>query len=244
MSTLMFYKNPIAIDRTMHKDLRLKIQAKGFSYAALTNSIPLAAIEFAGACHEYPIVFVTDDNDGGIPVALTGLRENENLFVGAEGLWDAAYIPAFVRRYPFILQGDGNSSEYGVLIDAEADGFGADDGERLFDEDGKDTAMLTGMLEMLNQYRAYTQQTSTLVQQLRKLDLLIPRVINAVTQQGATFTMDGFSVVDEQRLNALSDTDLLALARNGSLASIYAHLISLSNIQKVLGRLDRLAMAA
>lgn len=240
----MFYKNPVAIDRATHRDLRYKSQAKGFSYAACANSIPLAAVEFASACLDYPIVFVTDDQQGGIPVALTGLRDNENLFVTAAGQWDAGYIPAFVRRYPFVLQGDENCEEFGVLIDAEADGFGKEDGERLFAEDGTDTAMLTGVLELLSQYRAHTQQTSSFVQQLRKLDLLIPRVINAVTKKGATFTMDGFSVVDGERLNSLGDADLLALARSGHLASIHAHLISLSNIQKILVRLERVAAPA
>lgn len=235
----MFYKKPIAIHRETHRDLRLKLQASGFSYAASTNSIPLAAVEFANACHDYPIVFVTDDKDGGMPVALTGLRENENLFVSAEGKWEDAYIPAFVRRYPFVLQGDEGDKELGVLIDAEADGYGAQDGERLFSEDGTDTTMLTGMLQLLNDYRAYTHQTSIFVKQLRKLDLLIPRVVNAVTQQGAGITMDGFSVVDETRLNALNDADLLALARSGQLAGIYAHMISLANIQPLLNRLER-----
>jgi len=243
MTTLMFYKNPVAIDRAAHRDLRVKLQAKGFSYATATNSIPLAAVEFANACHEYPIVFVTDDKDGGVPVALTGLRANENLFVNDESAWDAAYIPAFVRRYPFVLQGNEDSEEFGVLIDAQADGYGAEDGERLFAEDGSESPMLKEMLELLNQYRAYTQQSGLLMKQLRKLDLLIPRMINVTTRNGGTLTMDGFSVVDEQRLNELGDADLLALARSGHLASIYAHLISLSNIQKLLVRLEQIAPA-
>jgi len=240
----MFYKKPVAIHRVTHRDLRLKMQAKGFAYAAKTNSIPLAAIEFGAACHDYPIVFVTDDKDGGVPVALTGLRDNENLFVGIDGKWDAAYIPAFVRRYPFVLQGDEDSKELGVLIDADADGYDAADGERLFSEDGSDSTMLTGMLDLLNQYRAFTHQTSIFVRKLRKLDLLIPRVINGVTSQGVTITMDGFSVIDEQKLNALSDADLLDLARSGNLVSIYAHIMSLANIQKVLGRLEQFSQAA
>jgi hypothetical protein len=241
MTTLMFYKRPVALDRAIHRDLRIKLQANGFSFAAATNCLPLAAVEFAHACQEYPIVFVTDGSDGGIPVALTGLRDSENLFVTAHRQWDGAYVPAFVRRYPFVLQGDENSSEFGVLIDAAADEFGAGDGERLFSEGGADTPMLTEMLEFLHQYRLHTHQTGMFVKQLRRLDLLIPRVINGVTQAGAPFAMDGFSVVDEQRLHALNDAHLLALARDGHLACIHAHLISLSNIQKLLARLERAA---
>ena len=239
MTTLMFYKKPVAIDRVAHRDLRFKSLKDGYAYAASCNSIPLAAIEFPAACHDYPIVFITDDQEGGVPVALTGLRDNENLLVGADGKWDAAYIPVFVRRYPFVLQGNDDSSELVVMIDEQASGVGAEDGERLFAEDGKETPMLNEMLELLNQYRAYTQQSATLVRHLRKLDLLIPREVKAVTSQGATFSMNGFSVVDEQRLMALSDGDLLGLARNGSLASIYAHLISISNIHNLMRRLEK-----
>jgi hypothetical protein len=244
MSTLMFYNKPVAIDRVTHRDLRMKFLAKGYSYAAKTNSVPLASVEFSTACHEYPIVFVTDEQGGGIPLALTGLRDSENLFVNAEGQWDAAYIPAFVRRYPFVLQGSQDSEQFSVLIDSEADGFGAEDGERLFTEDGADSEMLTNVVNLLDNFRTYTAQTNELVKLLIKLDLLIPRMVNVTNQKGETFTLDGFSVVDEERLNALSDADLLGLARNGALAAIYAHLMSLPNIQKVMARLERILPAA
>ncbi|MEC5218879.1 hypothetical protein RCH09_003854 [Actimicrobium sp. GrIS 1.19] len=244
MTTLLFYEKPVIIDRNVHRDLRLKLQSSGFRYAAKTNSIPLAAVEFAMVCHEYPIVFILDEGDGGVPVALTGLRDNENLSVRADGKWDGVYIPAFVRRYPFVLQIDDSAEESRVLIDSAADGFGAPDGERLFAEDGANTPLLNGMLDLLNEYRAFTSQTTVMVKHLRKLDLLIPRVVNATLNNGATISMDGFHVVDEARLNALADADLLELARTGHLSSIYAHLISLPNLQKLLERLERLTAIA
>lgn len=245
MSTLLFYKSPIALDRVAHRTLKVRFQSKGFNYAAHTNSIPVTAAEFGAACHEYPIVFITDEADGGLPVTLTGLRDAENLFVDQAGVWDASYIPAFVRRYPFILQSGSepgsqtDQADFRVLVDSEADGYNDASGENLFDETGANSPMLTNVLDMLNQFSVAADQTAEFVRQLRKLDLLIPRVINAVTHSGLSFQMNGFSVVDEVRLQALDDTELLNLARIGYLASIHAHLISLSTIQKLLGRLER-----
>ena len=240
MSTLIFYQNPIVIDRVVHKDLRLKMQSKGFTYASKTNSIPVANVEFALSCHDYPIVFVTDDSGSGIPVVLTGLRNDENVFVNEHGKWDASYIPAFVRRYPFVLQTNDASEDYSVMIDADAAGFGEEGGERLFDDAGTNTEFLNSTLALIDQFRIHTEHTVDFVKQLRQLDLLVPRIINAVTQKGEALQMDGFSVVDEARLNALNDADLLMIAKNGNLASIHAHLISLSQIQNLLGRTEKL----
>lgn len=240
MPILIFYKNPIVIDRNTHRELKLKFQPNGFDYAAKTNSVPVTTGEFGIACLEYPIVFLTDENNGGLPVALTGMRDDENVFVNKDGKWDASYVPVFVRRYPFILQESNTKGQFNVLLDSEADGFDAADGQRLFNEDGSNATMLDNVLEMLNQYSASTEHTMGFVKQLRKLDLLTPRSINAKTAQGGVFQLNGFSVIDEAKLNDLNDADLLSLTRNGYLASIYAHLISLNNIQKLLNRLERM----
>ena len=183
--------------------------------------------------------FVTDEKDGGMPITLTGLRNNQNLFVGQEGKWDAAYIPMFVRRYPFILQPGQKKGEYSVMLDSEALGFDAPDGQRLFNDDGSNTAMLADVLEVLNQFNGATEHTINFVKQLRKLDLLTPRGINAKTRDGKDVQMNGFSVVDETKLNALGDADLLGLARSGNLGGIYAHLFSLANIPKLVLRIDK-----
>ncbi len=240
MSAPLFYKKPIVIDRNTHRDLKLKFQPSGFKYAALTNSVPVTSPEFAVACQEYPIVFVTDNNGGGMPVVLTGLRNDENLFVDSEGKWDGHYIPIFVRRYPFVLQPGSNKGEFSVLVDSEADGFNAEDGQRLFSEDGTNTPLLDSVLEILNQFSSATEYTAAFVRQLRKLDLLTVRAVSAKTADGNTVQMSGFSVVDDVKLNALNDADLLSLTRAGHLAGIYAHLISLSNIQKLIARVERI----
>ena len=240
MSTYIFYKKPEIVDRQIHRQTRLKLQANGFNFASVTNSVPITSFEFSQACQEYPIVFAMDELGGGVPLALLGLRDAENLFIGKEGQWDGYYIPAFVRRYPFILQNGAAKGEFTLLIDTEAEGFNAPDGEMLFNEDGSNSAMLNTAMEMMNQFNSAADVTAGFVRKLRELDLLTPRTINVTTAQGQSFGMTGFSAVDEAKLATLSDADLLSLTRSGYLFGIYAHLISLSNIQKLMLRVDRL----
>src|SRR3954462_3675911 len=98
MKAALLYERPVALSRDAHRHLRLVSSRASFSYARATNCVPLACSEFSLAATEYPIVFTADNNGESVPVALLGIRENENLFVSADGAWQGAYIPAFVRR--------------------------------------------------------------------------------------------------------------------------------------------------
>lgn len=239
MATLIFYKNIIPLDTGIHRQLKLKMQAKGYAYASVTNSVPLTTAEFGLACHDYPIVFVNDEQGVGLPLALLGLRDSQNLFVDAQGSWDARYIPAFVRRYPFVLQNSEGSPELRVLIDSEAEGFGDDSGERLFNDDGSNTELMTNTIDLLGQFNQAADYTAGFMRRVRELDLLSERTIQAVTATGENIQMGGVSVIDEARLNALGDADLLSLARSGYLAAIHAHLISLQSLEQIILRYSR-----
>ena len=176
-----------------------------------------------------------------MPLALLGLREGQNLYLNAQGQWDARYVPAFVRRYPYILQGDANAQQMLVLVDAGAEGFDHEQGERLFNDDGSNTALMDQTIAMLHSFSQAAEYTAGLVRRLRELDLLTARSINAVTPDGEKIQLNGVFAVDEVRLNALGDADLLGLARNGYLAAIHAHMISLYNIDRLIARLPAAA---
>lgn len=244
MTTMMFYKKLVPINRETHRNLRLKPLSAGFSFAANENALPVAPIEFAQACIEYPIVFAMDeDGKNGGPIVLTGIRTQENLFVDASGKWDSPYIPAFVRRYPFVLHEQDNESFY-VLFDEECPGFGAEDGERLFTDDGKETPMFADFVRFLDFFKGQGDAARTFVARLQELGLLVPQSISAQTSQGE-MSLSGFHIVDEKKLAELDDARMLELVRNGYLALIYAHLASLGNVQKLLRHLEpRLAKAA
>jgi len=237
MTTLLFYQNPVPLSRETHRDFRLQPAAEGFSYAATSLTIPLADSEFVFACHEYPIVFIVDEQNQGVPVALTGLRADENLFVSVDNQWIGAYLPGFVRRYPFVVQ-EHDDNNYTVLIDEAYVGFGKENGERLFNDDGSETPLLSQALAFVQEYKGQTERTKLFMTRLQQHDLLVPRGIDFTERDKATASLGGFSVVDETRLMALGDAALLELARSGDLGRIYAHLLSLGNLHKLTARLE------
>ena len=112
-----WYERPVLLDRERHRRRRVQ-PAGGFAFARRAHSLVLAAAEFNEACKEYAIVFTRSPAGKVVPVAMLGLRAGDNLFVGEDGRWDARYVPAFVRRYPFVLANDAEAqrtTRYPVL---------------------------------------------------------------------------------------------------------------------------------
>jgi SapC len=185
-----------------------------------------------------PILFVPDAKQQPSPVALLGLRRDENLFVEADGRWSGNYIPAFVRRYPFVLIESGTPNELTVGIDAAYPGFNTEVGEPMFTEDGTEGPGLKRAIEFLNAYRIEATRTADFVAQLPRLDLLIPRGINIALKDGSKFALEGFFVVDEARLGKLDEKEAGNLVRSGHMGWIYMHLLSIHNIADLSSRLD------
>jgi hypothetical protein len=242
MPTLLFYQKPIALNREAHKTLKIR-SVPSFSYAAGINSVPLTCNEFAAAARQIPIVFVADANNTPSPVALLGLRRDENLYVEEDGRWSGSYIPAFIRRYPFVLIEGNTPNELTVGIDAAFPGFNTEVGEPMFGEDGSEGPGLKRAIEFLNAYRIDAQRTQEFMAQLQRLDLLIPRAITVQQKDGPKFNVEGFMVVDEPRLAKLEDKDAGALLRGSHLAWIYMHLLSMHNLADLSTRLEPRAAA-
>lgn len=244
MATLLFYEKPVQLNADVHRNARLGALAGNYAFAQKTNSIPLAAVEFFDTAREYPIAFTGKEGGALFPIALMGVRQNENLFVSADGKWEGRYVPAFVRRYPFVLAEKDDAEDFNVYLDEAYPGFGAADGERLFTDEGEHTPLLKQALEFLGTYQGEIKRTRLFVERLQALDLLIPRVLEVVRKDQGPLVLQGFSVVDEGRLMGLGDAQLLELARSGLLAWIYAHLMSLGNVSDLAARLDRRLSAA
>ena len=240
MAEVFFYERPVPLNRTAHKDLRLK-GMPSLKFAANVHSVPLTAVEFPAAARDMPILFAgTDINDAG-PMALLGLRQNENLFIDASGLWvPGAYVPAFIRRYPFILAEKPPGQEgddYTVFLDEAYEGFGEQEGERLFKEDGTDAEMLTNAVNFLGEFQQHVARTHQFMDQLRKHDLLEPRNIR-LEKDGNAITLNGLFVVNEEKLRQLDEKTAHEFLKDGTLGWIYAHLLSLANIDRVSARLN------
>ena len=183
-------------------------------------------------------------NAKGKPVALLGLRDRENLFVDEAGKWDGRYVPAFVRRYPFVLADNGNG-EFIVCVDEASPAFNAADGQAMFDEGGKNTPFLDNALNFLNAYQAQFARTEAFVKRLQELDLFTQMSAKTELTDGRSFVLNQLFIVDEQKLLQLDDKVAADLLKSGHSAWIYAHLMSLSNMSRLVDRIsDRNAPVA
>lgn len=238
MASLLFYENPVALSKENHKNTKLNTQGNNFDFARNTNSVLLAGVEFTEAAKEYPIVFA-QAGEATVPVALLGLRAVENLFVDADGSWQARYIPAFVRRYPFVLGETGKEGERMVCIDESFAGFSETEGEALFEND-QPTPVLKQAMEFLEEYQRQYVRTEQFVKRLLDNDLLKSLNAQVDLEDGNQFGLSGLMVVDEAKLLLMSDDEALAFFKSGELAWVYCHLMSLGCMSTLLDRLSKL----
>jgi hypothetical protein len=169
-------------------------------------------------------------------VAVVGLRDKDNLYIDAQGQWDThSYLPAFIRRYPFVLAEQPGSSQLTVCVDEAFDGLNGTEGEALFDTEGKDTPYLQQLQKFLLDFHNDMQRTTLFARRLVELDLLVERNID-FTLGEQRFNLNGFKVVDEDRLRKLDAAMVQELFASGALGWIHAHLLSLN---KLGARLER-----
>jgi hypothetical protein len=241
VAEVLFYERPVPLNRTQHKDLRLK-GIPSLKFAAAAHSVPLTGAEFPIAARDLPILFAGQSIEDAGPMALLGLRQNENLLVDENGRWEAnIYVPAFVRRYPFILAEKPAGTEgddFTVFLDEAYEGFGNDEGDRLFKEDGSDSEMLTNAVGFLGEFQQHVTRTHWFMDQLRKHQLLEPRNIR-LEKDGKSINLNGLFVVNEEKLRQLDEKTAHEFLREGVLGWIYAHLLSLPNIDRLAQRLDQ-----
>lgn len=235
MADLLFYEKPVALNKVDHKNIKIRAQNNDFGFARKTNSVILAGVEFSEAAKEYPIVFAKA-GDTVVPVALLGLRNEENLFVDVEGKWDARYVPAFVRRYPFVLAETGQEGQRMVCIDESFGGFNDDEGEALFDA-GEPTPVLKQAIDFLEEYQRQYVRTERFIQRLQENDLLVSLNARVDLVSGKQFALGGLLVVDEKKLLELADDKALELFRAGELAWVYCHLLSLGCMSRMVDRI-------
>lgn len=240
---LLFYTRPVVLNREQHRRLRVLQDEARYGFARRINSVPVVGSEFAACAVHYPIVFVGKDAGAMMPAALLGVRDSENLFVDAQGRWEVDYVPAFVRRYPFVLaetDGEDADERYNVCFDEAFDGLGeSEDGVRLFEDDGEPAPFLLGALDFLREYQTQAEATGTFMTQLVELDLLVERHLEVQRSDGERLNLNGFHVIDDERLQALDDAQIVSLFRSGALAWIEAHRLSLARVGELSARLER-----
>jgi hypothetical protein len=206
---------------------------------AKTHAVPVTVDEFALIQRNYPIVFAIGDSP--VPIALFGLNEGVNVFLEESGKSidsGPLYIPAYIRRYPFMLARlRPESDELSLCFDPTSGAVGDfDDGEALFDGD-QPSETTKAVLNFCEQFETAGQRTTAFMEELKNSGLLMEGEV-AIQPEGSDqpFIYRGFRMVDEEKLRDLPAEDLRRMNQNGMLALIYAHLFSLSQMREVFGR--------
>jgi hypothetical protein len=234
----LFYRSVVPVNFQRHKDWSVKT-GDSYAFASDVNSVPLTAVEFAQAANEYPIVFAGTE-EAVFPAVILGARANENLYVDAEGRWLGRYIPAFVRRYPFVFSQDAEGKVFTLNIDETFPGCNqAGRGERLFDADGQQTQYLKTVLGFLQDYQARFRRTRAYCDRLKELNLLQPMQAQFTLPGGEQRSLSGFMAVDRAKLKALPADVLADMMSKDELECTFLHLASLRHFQDMLDKMPR-----
>ncbi|GGL71634.1 SapC family protein [Wenxinia marina] len=231
----LFYRSAIPVSPQRHGDVSVKT-GHSFAFASRANSAPITAVEFGPAAGDHPIVFAGSGDDV-FPAVILGTRDAENLSVDAAGQWKGSYIPAFVRRYPFVFTLDEERNQFTLLIDEEFEGVNKTGrGERLFDSDGEQTSYLKGILRFLQDFQAQFVRTQAFCRRLKELDLLTPMQAQFSLAEGEKRTLSGFLVVNREKLKALDPETVADLLAKDELECIFLHLSSMRHFSRMLER--------
>jgi hypothetical protein len=233
----LFYNAIEPLNATQHGNMKVRA-IQTVPQVGQTHAIPVTVDEFTLVQRHYPIVFAVGDN--AVPIALMGLNEGVNVFLDQDGRATdpGLYMPAYIRRYPFLLARlRPDSDELSLCFDPTSGAVGEfDEGERLFDGDQPSEAT-KAVLQFCEQFEAAGQRTAAFVDDLVKADLLMDGEV-AIQPEGyeQPFVYRGFRMVDEEKLRNLRGDELRKMNQTGMLALIHAHLFSLSEMRAVFAR--------
>lgn len=234
---LLIYETAVPLNPARHGDACLDAAAANYAFSAGVNAVPLMAVELLRAAGEYAVVF-TPAGDDMLPAAVLGVRGQQNLYLSADAQWQAKYIPAFIRRYPFVFSASADGKTLTLCIDETHPGVNRDGrGQRLFGDDRKPSAYTAGVLKFLQEYQAQFERTRQFGRRLKDLGLLAPMQAEVTTPGGEKIKFGGFFTVSREKLRALDADTLAALARSDELELVYLHLFSMHNFNDVKDRL-------
>src|SRR6185369_15901232 len=233
---VLFYSQPEPLSPETHGKLGVKRMDGPFAFAKAGHAIPLTVGEFPLAAVTGPIIFVGDEK---LPIAVMGLNAGDNMFVQDDGLFEpGVYIPAYVRRYPFVFANDDNAKQMVLCIDRKAE-FIVDGGDMPFFENGEPSEYTKNCIEFCNNFEMERQRTVSFVQVLKDLDLFETKTasftpVNPDGTQGEPQKIADYFGVSEEKLNKLPTEQFIELRDNGALGQIYAHLLSLVGWDRLL----------
>lgn len=239
MSKQMLIYDNIQPLSTEHSKWNVKVA--DYAFASHVNSVPVLASEMTAVAAEYPIIFsATARPDEFVPLAVMGLKDGENLLLDSNNMFITRYVPAFIRRYPFVLGGNEGEDVMALCIDADSKCFIRDgsDGLPMFTETGEQSEQLKAVLEFQRDYQYRAEVTREFSKRLNDLKLLEPMTatitVEGKNNEPVNFNVSGFYVINRDKLRELSDADALELFKKDGLELIYAHLQSLPNMNRLI----------
>ena len=240
----LFYNGLEPLSSELHSNYRVRRQDRA-PFLSHQHAVPVTVDEFSLVQRHMPIVFTVGDD--AVPIALMGLNEGVNVFIDAEGKpRDAGefYVPAYVRRYPYMLAKlRPDAAELSLCFDPTSEAVGPfEDGDPLF-EDGQPAAATREILQFNETFEQAGQRTGQFMKELKEHDLLMDGEVT-IQPEGAAqpFVYRGFRMVDEQKLNELRGDQLRRMVKSGLLPLLYAHLFSLSLMRDVFAKQVRLGL--
>jgi hypothetical protein len=234
----LLYSEIEPLSSNVHGNMKIKAVDKA-PVIGNTHAIPATVDEFPLLSRHYPIVFSAGDDP--VPLALMGLSEGVNVFLDENGKArdPHIYLPAYIRRYPFLLAKlRPDTDELSLCFDPTLGSIGEfEDGERLFDDNGEPSDATKAILQFCEQFETAGQRTAAFIQDIKQSGLLMDGEV-AIQPEGAPqpFVYRGFRMVDEEKFRDLRGDELRRMNQNGMLPLIFAHLFSLSQIRDVFAR--------
>lgn len=234
----LLYTSLEPLNSSVHGKMKIRRVDKAPAVGG-THAIPVTVDEFPLLARHYPIIFAVGENP--VPLALMGLTEGVNTYLDEDGmpLETNTYIPAYIRRYPFLLARlRPDSDELSLCFDPTLGSVGDhEDGERLFDDEGAPTETTKAILQFCEQFETAGQRTAAFLEELKKSGLLMDGEV-AIQPEGVEqpFIYRGFQMIDEEKLRDLRGDELRKMNQNGMLPLLFAHLFSLSQIRDLFNR--------
>lgn len=243
---VLMYGKPVPLSKDAHGKMGVSPTKSPFEFMAKSHFMPLTAPEFGAAASSYPIIFAGDERT---PLAVMGIRAEDNLLVDKEGQFNSDfYMPAFARRYPFVLAGDQQTDRFVVCVDESADCVTKKKPARPFFEGDELSSFTSEAFEFLKVFERDRRGTDEMIKRFKELDLFEQKEMNFQGQNAdgspsAKQKIADYFAITEDRLKKLDDKTLREFSDKGYLAVAYAHILSLSNWQRLVNMTLRKAQA-
>ncbi|GBL05612.1 SapC family protein [Glaciecola sp. KUL10] len=222
--------NYIPLDKDKHSALKV-LPKVSFEYAKDTHLAAATIREFAQLATTMPIFFIEDPNTKNThTVAMLGIEQSKNLF-WADDKWQGPHVPLNIQRYPFDIRPDGD--KLGVFIDENSDMIG-EQGETLFTKEGEASEFLKNRQQFLAELANSEMLNQRFIAKIVELELLEEVQIGIQYESGQSRNITGINAVSEKKLHALSDEVILDLHKQGFLGAIYAMLLSLGQLNRLV----------